>query len=329
MPEAPDQAGRISFIICTRNRAASLRRALDSVAATARPHGDGIDLLVVDNGSTDDTRATVADWAATAFMPVRLIDQPRQGLAAARNAGMAAATGRLLAFTDDDCVLEPDYVAELLRHYDNDTVPVIRGGRVELGDPADLPYTIKVSEVPARMKMWDHPGLFLIGCNMVIPRAVTQVIGKFDERFGAGARFRASEETDYIYRAFRAGIAVEYVPNMVVRHFHGRRTHADIARLSAGYFVGNGAVYAKHFRDRPFSRWLWSHARMAAKELVRGQQMDAALGLTYRSLFFYTALGMAKYWLGPGEKRDRFAYESSFVSELSAQLDTHQPKAPR
>jgi glycosyltransferase involved in cell wall biosynthesis len=295
MSDATDEGRDVTIIICTRNRAASLPRALRSVAAAAQTHHGAVDLLIVDNASTDGTRAVIDEWAATAPLPVRVIEQPRRGLAAARNAGIDAATGRLLAFTDDDCALGASYIDDLLRRYRDDSAPVIRGGRVELGDPEDLPCTIKVSERAERMTAHSHPGLLILGCNMVIPRAVTRTIGYFDERFGAGARFRAAEETDYIYRAYRAGIAVEYVPDMVVRHFHGRRTHEEIRKLSVSYFLGNGALYAKHF-SATFAHHSWAHARMALNELFGGQLLDPTLGITYRRLVAYTLLGMARYW---------------------------------
>jgi glycosyltransferase involved in cell wall biosynthesis len=298
-----NEAMEITFIICTRNRSASLLQALNSVGSATQSHRGEIDLLIVDNGSADSTRDVVDAWAATASLPVEMIYQSRRGLSAARNAGIAAAKGRLLAFIDDDCVLGPAYVDDLLRHYRSDTVPVIRGGRVELGNPDDLPYTIKVSNVRECMSANTHPGLLILGCNMVIPRAVAESIGWFDERFGTGAPFRASEESDYIYRAHCAGIEVEYVPDMVVRHFHGRRTFDDIAKLSAAYFVGNGALYAKHFRNPIFARRLWGHTRMAVNELFGGQTFDARLGLTYRRLTLYTMFGMARYWLSLRRKK--------------------------
>jgi glycosyltransferase involved in cell wall biosynthesis len=298
-----NEAMEITFIICTRNRAASLLQALNSVTAATQSHREDIELLIVDNGSTDSTRDVVDAWAATAPLPVEVIYQPRRGLSAARNAGMAAAKGRLLVFIDDDCALGLGYVDDLLRHYRGDAAPVIRGGRVELGNPEDLPFTVKVSEVRECMNSNTHPGLLILGCNMVIPRIVTETVGWFDEQFGTGARFRASEESDYIYRAHCAGIEVEYVPDMAVRHFHGRRTFNDIAKLSAAYFVGNGALYAKHFRNPIFARRLWGHTRMAVNELFGGQTFDATLGLTYRRLTLYTMFGMARYWLSLGREK--------------------------
>jgi glycosyltransferase involved in cell wall biosynthesis len=293
----------ITLIICTRNRAASLSQTLNSLNAATQSHRGDIDLLIVDNGSTDNTREVIAAWAPTAPLPVEVVFQPRRGLSAARNAGIAAARGRLLAFIDDDCAPEPGYVDDILRHYSGDTAPVIRGGRVELGNPEDLPYTIKISKLRERMSSDTHPGLLVLGCNMVIPRVVTQSVGWFDEQFGAGARFQASEESDYIYRAYCAGIEVEYVPDMAVRHFHGRRTLDDIARLSVGYFVGNGALYAKHFKNPTFARRLWRHTRMAVNEFFGGQTLDAKLGLTYRRLAFFTIFGMAMYWFRSRRKQ--------------------------
>ena len=94
---APHSA--ISAIIPTRNRAALLELALASVFAQNRPPGE---VIVVDDGSTDETPALLAETAKTAPVPLRVIRQDNRGAAAARNAGIAAARGDLLAFLDDD-----------------------------------------------------------------------------------------------------------------------------------------------------------------------------------------------------------------------------------
>jgi GT2 family glycosyltransferase len=254
--------------------------------------------VVVDNGSTDQTDAVIGAWAAATTLPLRVVQRPEPGLGGARNAGIAVATGSLLAFTDDDCVLQPGYVDQLLAHYAADTQPVIRGGRVALGDPRDLPFTIKLADRPARMMRGTHPGTVVLGCNMVIPRAVLDRLGGFDERFGAGTRLRAAEDADYVYRAHLAGIAVEYVPDMAVSHFHGRRRPAEIARLNAGYALGNGALYAKHLRRGWLIRHLGWDLRRAWAELFGGERMDRALGLTYRRMLMRNVQGMALYWIG-------------------------------
>ena len=141
------------------------------------------------------------------------------------------------------------------------------------------------------------------GFNVVaLVLASVQAVGAFDEKFGAGGPFRAAEETDFIFRAYRLGVAVEYVPDMAVKHFHGRRTRQEIHSLSAGYFIGNGALYAKHMQDMLFVRHLWSHLRMATNEIFGGRALDAALGLTYRRLLCFTLIGMAIYWFSKFRK---------------------------
>uniref|UniRef100_UPI00286E8B15 glycosyltransferase family 2 protein n=1 Tax=Sandarakinorhabdus sp. TaxID=1916663 RepID=UPI00286E8B15 len=94
----------ISLIICTRNRAGPLGRCLAAVAGIV--HDGDWELVIVDNGSTDATAAVVADFAAQAGFRVVQVHQPVPGLSNARNAGVAAATGELILFTDDDCYVE-------------------------------------------------------------------------------------------------------------------------------------------------------------------------------------------------------------------------------
>ena len=189
----------------------------------------------------------------------------------------------------------------------------MRGGRVELGDPADLPFTIKCDDEPARMAELTHPAGFIMGANMTMRRDVVGRIGLFDERFGAGAPFHAAEDTDYVYRAYRAGIPVEYVPDMAVRHFHGRRTEQSIARLNHGYQVGNGALYAKHVRDLRLLRHFYWDCKTMLRAICSGHNTyDAALGLTYTDVIAANLKGMALFGIetlragprGPGEHRE-------------------------
>ncbi|WP_062228411.1 glycosyltransferase family 2 protein [Aureimonas frigidaquae] len=290
----------ISLVVSSRNRADGLSVCLDAVAQAAQ-RADGLDLelVFVDNGSTDATPQIVEAFAATAPLSVRLLREPRPGLSVARNTGLAAARGNLLAFTDDDCALAPEYFTRVAAAFRNDAEPILRGGRVELGDARDLPVTIKTDAEPARLDRTLHPGGFVHGCNMAFPRTIPERIGGFDERFGAGARFRSGEDTDYIHRVFKAGMGVAYEPAMLVHHFHGRRRPEDVHRLHAGYAFGNGALYAKYMFDRGSNmrgmlRW---DLRMAARELFTGQTLSPGLGLTWRATVRDSLSGMMSYWL--------------------------------
>jgi glycosyltransferase involved in cell wall biosynthesis len=289
----------LSFIICTRNRAHAVRHSLDAVArAVHEAAGVTAELVVVNNGSTDGTAGVLKAWAASAPLRVKVIEEPRPGLAVARNSGIAAAAGRLLVFTDDDCLLDLCYVADLLEHDAGDNGPKIRGGRVELGDPGDLPFSIKREYSMCRLRDGIHPGGFILGCNMTMSRDVVERLGEFDERFGAGGRFRSGEDTEYLYRAYLAGIPVEYVPNMVVFHFHGRKDLREIHKLHYGYSIGNGALYAKYmFRSWRLLRHFYWDVRNSAREVFGGRTFMPEVGLTHRSKIAGNIQGIMQFWM--------------------------------
>ncbi|MEP7209470.1 MAG: glycosyltransferase family 2 protein [Alphaproteobacteria bacterium] len=295
-PADAETPPRVSVIICTRNRANALRESLESVRVAASSGGPYAELVVVDNGSTDGTSELVEAWARDVppELPVRLVREPRTGLSIARNTGVAAARGEIILFTDDDCRLEPDYLLKLADVYADQTGPIIIGGRVELGDPRDLPMTIKTSREPATFDGVDV-GAFVIGSNLTLSRATWSIVGLMDERFGAGTNFKASEETDYLHRAHLAGIPILYRPDLCVHHFHGRRTIPEVKKLWRNYSIGNGALYAKYFGTPLARQFLWN-CKNAVKELFGAAKLDPELGLTYRDMAIGNVDGMIRYW---------------------------------
>jgi GT2 family glycosyltransferase len=225
-----------------------------------------------------------------------LLYEPRKGVAVARNCGIRGAEGDLLAFTDDDCRLDPDYVVDLLAHSQSDKVPTLRGGRVELGDPLDLPMTIKTDNEAADYAHPMHPAGFIHGANMTMPRTVLDSLGLFDERFGAGTKF-PGEDCDYIIRAHAAGIRVQNVPDMVVFHFHGRRDKGSAQRLFAGYMRANGALYAKHLWSSPLLiRHLWWDIKQWYREL-RGSEEKflSEVDIGHRQIVVGNVIGMLHF----------------------------------
>jgi GT2 family glycosyltransferase len=239
----------ISLLLCTRNRAATLAATLASIECAIGTVADlTIEILIVDNGSTDDTADQLGTWGANRSFGVRLLHEPRPGLARARNTGLVHVSGRIIAMTDDDCVLHADYFHQLATCFAEVTGPAIIGGRILLGDPADLPVTVKLEDHPMIAPTDGFPGGFVMGANLAMTADAIARIGPFDERFGAGAPFVSAEDTDYLFRALRQGIPVRYDPRFTVDHHHGRRCPKEVVTLLAGYSFGDGALYAKHVR---------------------------------------------------------------------------------
>jgi GT2 family glycosyltransferase len=225
-------------------------------------------------------------------------------LSRAHNRALSAARGDLLAFTDDDCRLSEEYVTQLLRHDAADAGLVLRGGRIELGDPADLPLTINTSPALMRWSLQDNSARHqsfcgkINGCNMTMRRALVERLGPFDEDFGPGARIDAGGgDTDYLFRAYLAGATIEYVPDMAVYHHHGRNTSDGGFKLFAGYTAANGALYARYLFKHPnFCRPLYWDFKNARREIAKGSNMfHPDIGFSYGHKFAYSLRGAVKY----------------------------------
>lgn len=300
MGDNSSHAGRdydVTVILCTLNRSALLMSALQKVAAVIRGNAPAkVELLVVDNGSTDETPAVIQSFIAeNPDISAHTVREPKRGLATARNAGMRHGQGRILMFCDDDAELAPDFFTVLLRLFANDRAPVMRGGRVLLGNPEDLPYTIKTETEPA-VYNGRYPGGFIHGCCMAFSRAIYERIGAMDDRFSNSTTFPSADESDYIHRAYKAGFQVLFCPEMVAYHFHGRRDPADIRRLFERYMIGDGALFAKHWNNG-LLRCLIGNIFHALRSLVMEvKPFDAAMGFTYRDAALGNLRGFLLYW---------------------------------
>lgn len=287
-----------SVIICTRDRENALLTCLESVARSAlaaRPAS--VEVIVVDDGSSDASADVVLAFAARSVTPILLLRQDRLGLSAARNAGVRAANGQLLIFIDDDCVVSQAHVADALELFSADRQWVLRGGRVELGDEQDAPLTIRVGEVTERLQRGVDPAGFILGCNMAAPRDLFDCIGLFDERLGAGSSLGSAEDSDFVLRTWLAGFPVEYVHDrMSVFHHHGRRSRAQIEAAQRNYSIGNGALMTKHLWRAPWLlRRCWWTLRNALREKAGGPLFDERLGLSHGPMFWQNLEGARQF----------------------------------
>lgn len=273
---------RISLIICTRNRAQALVACLNSVSSAAAHYVGGLEFIIVDNGSTDDTAQVIEAWRPSAGGQLNHLVEPKKGLSRAKNRGLEAATGEIIAFTDDDCRLGETYFTDLASVYEGVQEPVLIGGRVELGDADDLPFTIKPDLDPQTYNPTIHPGGFAHGCNLTFNRPALERLGGFDVRLGPGSRLGAAEDTDLVFRAHVAGLPVRYDPSFVVWHHHGRQDRDEVRSLHHAYNVGNGALYLKHGVRHPklLKHFYWD-VRDGFRERLGGRLFNDELGFTH------------------------------------------------
>jgi GT2 family glycosyltransferase len=247
----------VSVVLCTRDRAESLRAALGSVLAAA---ADDTDIVVVDNAPrTEATRTVVAELADPR---VRYLLEPRPGLSIARNTGAQAATGAAIAFTDDDVVVDRHWLTGLLRGFTRAPRIGCVTGLVPSAELETAPqhfFDAKVSwsssTTPRLFDLDRHrgdsalypyaSGMVGTGANFAVSRAAYEAVGAFDEALGAGALTRGGEDLDWFVRTLTSGWTIAYEPAAVVWHKH-RRDLASLSDQMYGYGTGLTAYLLKH-----------------------------------------------------------------------------------
>lgn len=220
--------GSVSVVICTRDRPEQLAQCLRSLQNLSQPPHQ---ILVVDNAPTSDaTRQLVAQ------MPdIQYVLEPRPGLSVARNTGIRHSTGDLIAFTDDDVSVHPDWITRLQQSFQDSKVMAVTGLVLpgELETEAQLifekgfggftqgyhPLTFDTQFFeemkPQGVPVWDIGA----GANMAFRRKAFELVGDFDERLGAGAS-GCSEDSEFWYRLLAEGWVCRYEPTAVVYHYH-------------------------------------------------------------------------------------------------------------
>ena len=230
---------RLDVIIPTRNRSRLLARAVESLLAAPAPPGLDVQILVVNNGSTDATGAMLEWMAARHRGRIHVIDERRRGKSRALNAGIAAATGDLIGMIDDDEEIDVRWYAEIYRAFQDRSLDFIGGPylpRWEVAPPAWLPkeYLAVVGAVDSGAERDygpDFPGI-LKGGNAVIRREVLKKVGPYSEHLGPSgfARLLSCEDEEMYHRLVKAGARGRYLPSLVIYH------HVCSARLTPSYF---------------------------------------------------------------------------------------------
>lgn len=256
-----EAAIKVTVAIPTYNRADFLRQTLAGIVAQQFPR-DHFEVLVIDNNSSDHTRAVVAEFAAAKPAP-RYVPEPQQGLDYARNRAIAEARGDIVLFGDDDILVAPDWIAQM-------AVPLLADPARRIGAVGGEVIPVFPDGLPDWIREWHAPLAFRadtgplppqhspMGANLAFPKWVFEQLGPFHTALDrAAGNYFSGGDSEMIRRVREAGLDVWFAPAAAVKHqmpasrttFRYARRHAfDSARSrvidragqpgAAGYLLG-------------------------------------------------------------------------------------------
>jgi len=259
----------ITLILCTYNRANSISTALESVLASILPPDLEWEVVVVDNNSTDHTRAVIEELSSRHPRRLRYLFEPKQGLSNARNAGISAAQGRVVAFTDDDVTVDPKWLQSL-------TQPLLdeqcagTAGRILLGEfrppswlaisgPHNLGGSLVQFDLGGQSVLLDRAPF---GASMAFQKSVFEEFGGFRTDLGrTGRSLIGNEDTEFGMRLLAAGLRLLYVPQAIV--YHPVLKERLTKRYFRSYWFGLGRALVRQRGER---RSFWKVPRVYVKE---------------------------------------------------------------
>lgn len=278
----------VSVIVPVLNGERTIRDCLVSLRRMDYP-SEGRELLVVDNGSTDRTADIIRAF------PVRYVWEGRRGIPYARNRGIEASCGQIIAFTDADCVVSTGWLRELVQGFEDEGIGGVEGETVDY-----LPSTPVERYVARRRthsyrfrRIGSQVSPYVITANVAFRREVFERIGFFDPRFVGGS------DVDLSWRFFQeTDLTLRYNPRAIVFHRH-RRTWQGF--FSQSVRVGRGiAVLRQKYPAR----------------LPRGrrQELIAWLGLARSGL--EAARAVIRYGVQGGSERELYDTWFTFLRRL-------------
>jgi GT2 family glycosyltransferase len=223
----------VSVIVCSYNGGATLASCLDSLGKLNYPE---YEVILVDDGSTDDT-----SYIAAQFPWVRYIHQTNQGLSHARNTGAVAAKGDVFAYTDSDCMVDPDWLYYLIG-------TLVSGDYAGVGGPNVTPPAKNWIQAcvaaapggPSHVLLTDVVAEHIPGCNMAFYRWAFESVGGFDTEYR-----KAGDDVDFCWRIQQAGWVIAFSPTAIVWHYR-RFTLRAFFKQQDGYGEAESLLRFKH-----------------------------------------------------------------------------------
>lgn len=235
---------RVSVIVCSYNGGKTLKNCLESLDHLNYPN---YEVILVDDGSRDETHEIVAAFekdreTKTGKLPdFKLIVQANMGLSYARNEGARAATGDIFAYTDSDCMADPDWLYYLVG-------TLLSGDYCGVGGPNISPPAVDWVQAavasapggPSHVLLTDFVAEHIPGCNMAFHRAAFESIGGFDTEYR-----KAGDDVDFCWRLQNGGNVIAFSPSAIVWHYR-RFTLKAFRKQQGGYGEAESMLRFKH-----------------------------------------------------------------------------------
>ncbi len=235
------------------------------------------ELLVIDNNSTDHTSEVVAEYIEKKSLPIRCFFEGRQGKAFALNTGIDNSTGEILAFVDDDCLVDKHWLTCVVTGFESNPEAIGLGGKVVALWDSEQPRWLNIEAMPGPIVRFDPgdkfpaDGTIPIGANMAFRKRAFEKYGNFRTEMGpAGDAPGGAEDTEYGRRLLLRGEKLRYAPDAIVFH------PVDPIRLTKKYF----------------QRWYFYYGKALMKE--HGYPVNA---VTYWGIPRYLFRGLAVNFL--------------------------------
>ena len=232
-PPRPARTPMVSVVICAYNAERTMQACMESLRKLDYPN---YEVVIVDDGSRDRT----AEIAA-AFPEFRLIRQPNKGLSVARNVGLHAARGDIIAYTDSDCVVDPHWLTLMMRAMNEGALDGCGGPNYAPHEEGKVQACVAASPgAPCHVLVGEDRAEHLAGCNMIFTKAALLQVGGFEPQFTA-----AGDDVDICWRMLDASLKLGFCPSAFVWHFR-RNTIKAYYGQQRGYGRAEAMLYARY-----------------------------------------------------------------------------------
>ena len=226
---------KVSVVVCSYNGARTLR---DCMLSLQDLHYPDYEIILVDDGSKDDTQAILRE-----FSGVRNIQQKNRGLSVARNVGIAAATGEVVAFTDSDCMVDRDWLYFLVHTLLSSDFAAVGGPNISPPATNWIQATVGAAPgSPSHVLLTDTIAEHVPGCNMAYHKWALEMIGGFDPEYR-----KAGDDVDVCWRIMQLGYQIGFSPAAVVWHYRRFEVKTYFSQ-QVGYGEAEAMLRYKHLQ---------------------------------------------------------------------------------